>query len=64
MGKIDVVLSHPWRDDKDRLKNPGDKVSVEADVAENIVRGGAGVFATKSAAEEAGVPDAPTVRSK
>lgn len=62
MSKVDVKLAHPWRDEKDKLHNPGDSVSVDAETAERLVTGGAGVFATKTAAKEAGVPDAPTAR--
>ena len=65
--KVDVKLSHPWTDnsnpEKPKAYDTEAVVSVTRDVAERLVTGGTGVFATKAAATEAGLPDARTARS-
>lgn len=67
-NKVDVNLSHPWTDtsnpDKPKPHETGETVTVDAETAERLVTGGNGVFATKTAAKDAGLPDAPTTRSR
>lgn len=46
-----IVLSHPWRDDKGKLHEVGESVSVDDAIAENLVRGGIGVAAKGEKAE-------------
>lgn len=59
MSKVDIVLSHPWTDNrgaKPKNYEVGDRVSIDDPaLAENLIRGGAGVPATKADAETAGV---------
>ena len=38
--KVDLVLSNPWRDDKDKVHEVGERVSVPADLAERLITGG------------------------
>lgn len=48
--KVDVELAHPWNGSE-----VGDRVSVSADTAAELVRGGIARPATVSAAKAAGV---------
>lgn len=65
MPKVELVLSHPWRDDKNKLHEVGDRVSLDdAGLAERLISSGTALPATKSDAETAGVSDASTARSR
>ena len=67
-NKVEVKLSHPWTDfsnpDKPKAHDTGESVNVDPETAERLVRGGNGVFARKTDAAQAGLPDAPTTRSR
>jgi hypothetical protein len=55
MGEhVTVVLSHPWRDPEGDEHSVGDKVDLDPDQARQLVRAGAGRFATKTGAKTAG----------
>lgn len=58
-NKVDLVLSNPYVDEKGKVHDVGQRVSVALDLAERLVTGGTGVPATKSDAEATGVDVKP-----
>jgi hypothetical protein len=57
--KVEVKLSHPWRD-----KDVNDVVAVDADTASQLIRSGTGRAATVSDAKAAGVDPAEAASKK
>jgi hypothetical protein len=53
-NKVDIVLSNPWRDPNGKVHDVGERLSVEASVAERLVAGGAAAPATKTDAATTG----------
>ena len=64
-NKVEVEVTNVYYDDDNQpVDKIGQRVKVDPVKAEQLVSGGAAVFATKADAKDAGVPDAPTTRSR
>ena len=64
MSKVEIEIRNVYYDNDGKpVDKIGERRSVDPVTAERLVSGGAAVFATKTAAKEAGVPDAPTSRT-